>query len=182
MQRRSWGVRVMGGSRQVTNDVGEGAWRKPQTQLTNPGLHQPATSLLSTQPPHYLADKAVGCCIRGCAPIRPFEPPFPLAVFALEKPGRDKSRISKTLAQPSSHQVQNYCQALAISFPDLKSLPLHLLPEMVQPEGEGGPRPQPWGGGQSKRALGSTHRNPQTKSEVGKGEVLRSWKLIRQQS
>ena len=45
-------LRVMGGSRQVTNDVGEGAWRKPQTQLTNPDLHQPATSLLSTQPPH----------------------------------------------------------------------------------------------------------------------------------
>ena len=68
---------------------------------------------------------------------------------------------------------------MEISFPDLKSLPLHFLPEIVQPEGEGGPRPQTWGGGQSKRALGSTHRNPQTKSEVGKGEVLRSWKLIK---
>ena len=148
MQRRSWGVRVWGGSRQVTNDMGEGAWRKPLTQLTNPGLHQPATSHLSAQPNHYLADKAVGCCIRGCAPIRPFEPPFPLAVFALEKPGRDKSRIKKALSQPSSHQAQNHSQALEISFPDLNSPPLYLLPEMVQPEREGEPRPQPRGGGQ----------------------------------
>lgn len=144
----------------MTNDMGEGAWRKLQTQLTNPGLHQPATSLLAAQSPRYLADKAVGCCVRGRAPIRPFEPPFPLAVFALEMPGRDKSRIRKALSQPSAHQAQNHSQALEISFPDLNRPPLHLLPEMVQPEGEGGPRPQPWGGGQCKRTLGSAQETP----------------------
>lgn len=149
----------------MTNDMGEGAWRKPQSQLTNAGPHQPATSFLSAQPPHYLADKTVGCRIRGRAPIRPFEPPFPLAVFALGKPGRDKSGIRKGRSQPSSHQTQGYSQALGILFPDLNSPTPHLLPEMVQPEGEGGPRPQPRGGGQWERTLGSTHRNPQTKPE-----------------
>lgn len=62
----------------------------------------PAASPLPAPGPHprYLAYKAVGCRIRGRAPIRPFEPAFPLAVLALQEPGRDESGIRKALSQP----------------------------------------------------------------------------------
>lgn len=162
--------------------MGEGAWRKPQTQLTNAGLHQPATSLSSAQPPHYLADKAVGCCIRGRAPIRPFEPPFPLAVFALEKPGRDKSGIRKHLSQPSSHQAQSYSQASGISFPDRNSPP---PPSSQDGTARGGGKAQTTalGWGTVYKSAGKhTQKPPNQIAEAGKGEALTSWRLIRQQS
>lgn len=156
---------MMGGSRQATNGSGEGAWRKPQSQLPASRLQQPAPSLLPGPHPRYLAHKAVGCGIRRGAPIRPFEPAFPLAVLALEEAGGDKSGIRGALSQPLP------CRAGATAKPgkyhSLISTAPHILPEMVQPEGVGGPRPQLWGGGQCERALGKCPQKPPKLSQRG---------------
>lgn len=117
--RRGHGVsECCGGSGQVT----KGVWRKSQASL-----YQPAASPSQATRPCYLADEAVGCCIRGCTPIRSFEPPFPLAVFALERWGRNKREIRKTFpSSPPSRAAATASPCTLCSAPPLSQLLLEM--------------------------------------------------------